>query len=131
MNKRRNRKKIKVENRKTTRNGQSSYQNIEESVPISNKAFVLNEQGTHECYTQKDIHSACIVENKIRFSQSRSTPPMNASLIDSIGCDAEKEDTPKYMVKVIGKIRKPNSARFWREIGTNISLEEYVTGWKY
>ena len=55
---------------------------------------------------------------------------MNASLIDSIGCDAEKEDTPKYMVKVIGKIRKPNSARFWREIGTNISLEEYVTGWK-
>jgi len=56
---------------------------------------------------------------------------MNASLIDSIGCDAEKEDTPKYMVKVIGKIRKPNSARFWREIGTNISLEEYVTGWKY
>ena len=111
--------------------------------PVTKLSF-SNEQGTHDCYTQKDIAAICIVENKKRFSQSRSTPPMKTSLIESVGYNAEKEGgqqildgtfdiptvTQKYMIKVIEKRRKPNSVKAKGEIGTDISFEEHVTGWK-
>ena len=111
--------------------------------PVTKLSFT-DEQGTHDCYTQKDIAAVCIVENKKRFSQSRSTPPMHASLIERIGYNAEKEGgkqildgtfvipsgTQKYMIKVIEKLRKPNSVKAKGDIGTDISLEEHVTGWK-
>ena len=111
--------------------------------PVTKLSFT-DEQGTHDCYTQKNIAAVCIVENKKRFSQSRSTPPMHASLIERIGYNAEKEGgkqildgtfvipsgTQKYMIKVIEKLRKPNSVKAKGDIGTDISLEEHVTGWK-
>ena len=69
---------------------------------------------------------------------------MHASLIERIGYYAEKEGgkqildgtfvissgTQKYMIKVIEKLRKPNSVKAKGDIGTDISLEEHVTGWK-
>ena len=74
--------------------------------------------------------------------QSRSTPPMHASLIERIEYNAEREGgkqilnrnsdiplgTQKYMIKVIEKLRKPNRVRSKGEIGTDILLEEHVTG---
>ena len=81
--------------------------------PVPKLSF-NHEPATHDCYTQKDIAAVCIVENKKRFSKSRSTPPMHASLIERIGYNAEKErgkqildgtfvspsGTQKYMIKV-------------------------------
>ena len=69
---------------------------------------------------------------------------MHVSLIERIGYNAEKEGgkqildgtfvipsgTQKYMIKVIKKLRKPNSVRAKGDIGTDVSLEEHVTGWK-
>ena len=90
-NNRRNRKKTKDENRKAERHGKSGQKGKDDFFSTSYKLSFSNEQGTHDCCTQKDIAAVCIVENKKRFSQSRSTPSMKASLIGRVGYNAEKE----------------------------------------
>ena len=37
------------------------------------------------------MSTACIIENKKRFSQTFDTPPMCDALLDGIGYDIEKE----------------------------------------
>ena len=83
-------KKTKDENRKAERHRKSSQKGKEDFFQPVTKLSFSNKQGTHYCYTQKDIAAVCIVEKK-RLSQSRSTQPMKASLIERVGYNAEKE----------------------------------------
>ena len=108
------------------------------------KLFHTTVQGKHECTTQQEMSTACIIENKKRFSQTIDTPPMRTALIDRIGYDAEKEEgtqilvgtvfyllgTPKYMQKVLDHLRKPRIVVHRGPISTLISTQENIQEWK-
>ena len=46
--------------------------------------------GNQECTTQQKMSTVCIIENKLRFSQTFDTSPMCDVLVAVIGNDAEK-----------------------------------------
>ena len=60
------------------------------------KLFHTTIQGKQECTTQKEMPTACIIENKRLFSQTFDTPPICDALIAVIKYDAEKEGGKKY-----------------------------------
>ena len=108
------------------------------------KLFYTTAQGKQQCTTQQEMSTACIIENKKRFSQTFDTPPMCAVLIDRIRYDAEKKGgnqileetfvsplgTPKYMKKVIYHIRMPQLEVYRGPISTLIPTQEHIQDWK-
>ena len=56
------------------------------------KLFHTMDQRKQECTTQQKISTACIIENKKRFSQIFDTPPICDALIEMIGYDVENKE---------------------------------------
>ena len=52
------------------------------SFQLVTKLFHTTVQGKHECTTQQEMSTACIIENKKRFSQNFDTPSICDALID-------------------------------------------------
>ena len=90
------------------------------------------------------MSTACIIENKKRFSQTFDTPPLCAALIDKVGYDAENKmdkqilegtffsplDTPQYMQKVLDRLRMPQLVVHRGPISTLISTQEHMQRWE-
>ena len=60
-------------------------------ISTYHKKIYSDKEGTYKYSTQEDMVIACIVENKKIFYQIFSTPPMQSSLIEEIGYNAETE----------------------------------------
>ena len=101
-------------------------------------------QGKQECITRQEMSTACIIENKRRFSQFFDTPPMCDALIAVIRYDAEKEGekildwpfvspigTPKYMQNVLDHLHKPQIVVNREPILTLISTQKHIQEWKH
>ena len=114
-----------------------------EFKPIT-KLYHTTTLGKIECTTQSDMATACIIENKKRFSQTIDTPPMHHSLVEVVGYNVEKEggrqilegifeipqNTPKYMTMVIDRLRMPQVVKRKGLLPTTITTAEHIQGWK-
>ena len=78
--------------------GRSKARVKQKSFQPVTKLFHTTVQGKHECTTQQEMSTACIIENKKRFSQTIDTPPMRTVLIDRIAYDTEKEGGTQILV---------------------------------
>ena len=103
--------------------------------------------GNQECTHQQKIPTVCIIENKLRFSQTFDTSPMCDVLVAVIGNDAEKmrkrteenkywmwhlfpELEHKYIQKCLYHLCKHQIEVNMGPISTRISTQEHIQRWK-
>ena len=112
--------------------------------PKASKVFITTEQGRLECSTKQSIEWACMKENRKRFTQSHSTPPMESDVTERIGFYAESKAADRildatedlewvkdpYLKMVMEELRKPEIVNQVGDISPEISLEEHIKGWE-
>ena len=136
------RKRITIEKQREA--GRALARLKRKEKPKASKVFITTEQGRLECQKKKDIEWACMSENKKRFSQANTTPPMDTVITEKVGFCAELEIADdildgtdnlewvgdKYLKMVLEGMRRPNIVRIRGDISTDITLEEHIAGWK-
>ena len=112
--------------------------------PMATKVFITTKQGRVECNNKEDIEWACITENKKRFSQVHTTPPMQTDILEWVGTCAENEAAEEilngtadlshiedtYLKLLLENMRRPNIVTKHGLIPTNISISEHREGWR-
>ena len=108
-------------------------------MPRATKVFITTNQGRVECSNKEDIEWACITENKKRFSQVHTTPPMKTDILEWVGTCAENEAAEEilngtadlshiedtYLKLLLENMRRTNIVTKHGLISTNISIAEH------
>lgn len=112
--------------------------------PRASKVYITHNGVWHVCTTKESIEWACITENTKRFTQVYSTPPMDNTIVDWIGLNADssvadgilqgRQDLSSirdyFLRLVLESMRCPQTILDKGPILDTIFLQEHISGWK-